>query len=107
MVRTIFSLALLACLAATAARAQATADQLNKLSLEALTAPPGPGSIVDRPRASHHAATRHGHVASAASHPSGHSWHRTVTPVHWTHRTPARHAAPHKPSPYTPKFYRR
>ncbi len=40
MVRLILSLALLACLFAPGARAQATADQLNKLSLEALTAPP-------------------------------------------------------------------
>jgi hypothetical protein len=42
--RLIFSLVLLACLIAPGVRAQATADQLNKLSLEALTAPPARGS---------------------------------------------------------------
>ena len=43
-IRTLLSLVLLACLLAPGARAQATADQLNKLSLESLTATPPRGS---------------------------------------------------------------
>jgi hypothetical protein len=49
MVRIILRFVLLACLMAPGAQAQMTADQLNKLSLESLTAPPSRGGGGYRP----------------------------------------------------------
>ena len=69
MVRFILSLALLAFLFAPGARAQATADQLNKLSLEALTAPAPPGS-----GGGGYGSARHSYVRSYAPHSYSHAY---------------------------------
>jgi len=55
VLRMILSFALAACLLAPGAQAQLTADQLNKLSLESLTAPPARGYAP-----AHHSAARYG-----------------------------------------------
>jgi hypothetical protein len=54
VLRMILSFALAACLLAPGAQAQLTADQLNKLSLESLTAPPARGYAP-----AHHAAAHY------------------------------------------------
>jgi hypothetical protein len=113
IVRMILSLALLICLLAPGARAQATADQLNKLSLEALTAPPARGSggggyaparrsYVPRSYASrsyaHARPAWHARRSYAAARPS-HHWARTRAShrsyaTHWS-RAPQRRFVAH------------
>jgi hypothetical protein len=136
-VRLLLILALLACMLAPGARAQATADQLNKLSLEALTAPSARGSggggyaparrsYGYRSYAGHSYAHRSyasrsyarpyyaRHYARPAWHARrSYATHGSRAPqrryvAHWT-RAPHRTYAPrtHRVSRYTPKFYRR
>lgn len=117
--RMIISLVVLVCLLAPGARAQATADQLNKLSLESLTATPPRGSGGGGYAPAHRPAY-HGRYASPP-HRSAYSnrhfrarsrsvWrrpHHGVAPrPHWRPR-PHWSRPAHRASPYTPRFYRR
>ena len=96
--RRVLSLAILAaCLALTSpgfvnapAHAQATADQLNKLSLEALTAPPprGSGSGRGYSRPTGRPATQRSFYRSYVR---GHGTQRRVTSYHRLYGLPAAH----------------
>jgi hypothetical protein len=116
--RMILSLVLLVCLLAPGVRAQATADQLNKLSLEALTAPPPRGSggastpsARHRPawlphRAASHAIWRRPSARSAGPHRrwSASRYHAPVSRHAAARRAP--HAV-HQTRRYAPKSNRR
>jgi hypothetical protein len=112
MVRPILSLAILALWLASAgvpARAQATADQLNKLSLEALTAPPSrsaggyaptPHRAPARSYRSYRRATPRYRTAPRhrATRPYRYSRPRGHAAAPHAHRPGAHRASPHAPN---------